>query len=255
MHPLIGSPDLQNNKGRVSTVEYPPVDIDITEYRLRFERPLSPGEATYLRGYFASVFAEEEMLHHHRRDGTLLYVYPRVQFKVIDRTARLIGLAEGGELVERLWREVESARIGEDELPVLEATLLRRREALGECAEPVEYRFVNPWLGLNQENHQRYERARTSVERQALLERVLVGNCLAVAKAFGHWVQGRITADARRLRPCTCRFKDQPMIGFDGPFRLNFRLPNAIGIGKSVSRGFGTVEPATKEVASCSSKT
>src|SRR5947207_1623614 len=124
------------------------MDLQITEYRLKFERPLSPGEATHLRGYFSSAFTEEELLHHHRRDGTLVYAYPRVQFKVIDHTAHLIGLAEGCELVERLWREVDSARIGHDELPVQEATLLRRREPLCECSDPVEYRFVNPWLGL-----------------------------------------------------------------------------------------------------------
>src|SRR5437868_2982577 len=119
------------------------MDLDVTEYHLRFERPLSPGEATHLRGYFGSAFADEELLHHHRPNGTLVYAYPRVQFKVIDRTAHLIGLAEGGELVERLWREVDRAHLGREELPVLEATLLRRREALGESAAPVEYRFVN----------------------------------------------------------------------------------------------------------------
>ena len=75
-----------------------------------------------------------------------------------------------------------------------------------------------------------------------MLERVLVGNCLSLAKAFGLWVGTRLTADARRLRPRTCRFKDQPMVGFDGPFRVNFHLPSGIGIGKSVSRGFGTVK-------------
>lgn len=216
-------------------------ELEITEYRLRFERTLAPGEATHLRGFFASAFAEEELLHQHRPDGSPIYVYPRVQFKVIDRTAELIGLAEGGAVVERLWREVESARLGDEQLPVLEATLLRRREPLGEFAEPIEYRFVNPWLGLNQENHARYEAARSDADRQGILERVLVGNCLSLAKAFGHWVNGRLTADARRLRPRTCRFKDQAMIGFEGLFRINFRLPNGIGIGKSVSRGFGTV--------------
>jgi hypothetical protein len=216
------------------------MDLDITEYRLRFERPLSPGEATHLRGYFGSAFAEEELLHNHRPDGSLIYDYPRVQFKVIDRAAHLIGLGEGGALVERLWHSVEQTRLGREVLPVLEATLVRRREPFGECAESAEYRFVNPWLGLNQENHRRYDAARTDLERQAILDRVLVGNCLSMAKAFGHWVNGRLTADARRLRPRTCQFKDQPMIGFEGP---NFQLPSGIGIGKSVSRGFGTVEP------------
>jgi hypothetical protein len=228
------------------------MDIDITEYRLRFERPLAPGEATHLRGYFGHVFADEEKLHNHRADGSLVYDYPRVQFKVIDRTAHLIGLANGGSLVERLWREVESARLGRDVLPVLEAMLLKRSEPLGECAEPVEYRFVNPWLGLNQDNHARYERARTDAERLALLERVLVGNCLALAKAFGHWVEGRLRADARRLRPRQVRFKNQSMIGFEGRFRANFQLPGGVGIGKSVSRGFGTVTVVERKgVAAC----
>jgi len=221
--------------------------MDLTEYRLRFERPLSPGEATHLRGFVGSVFPEEELVHHHHHDGSLMYQYPRVQFKVIDRTAHLIGLADGCPVVERLWRELDHARLGRDELPVLEATLLRRREPVGESAELIKYRFVNPWLGLNQDNHARYAAARSDAERQALLERVLVGNCLSMAKSFGHWVNGRLTADARCLRPTTCRFKEQPMIGFEGAFRVNFRLPSGVGIGKAVSRGFGTVVSINRE--------
>jgi hypothetical protein len=221
----------------------PRMDLEIIEYRLRFQRPLAPGEATHLRGYFASAFSDEEMLHHHRQDGSFIYEYPRVQFKVIDRVAHLIGLAEGCDVVENLWRTVDQARLAGESLPVLEATLFRRREPIGEADSPMEYRFVNPWLGLNQSNHAAYASARTDHDRQAVLERVLVGNCLSLAKAFGLWIESRLAADARRLRPRTCRFKDQPMIGFDGPFRINFHLPNGIGIGKSVSRGFGTVKP------------
>jgi Cas6b C-terminal domain/Cas6b N-terminal domain len=228
------------------------MDISLTEYRLRFERPLSPGEATHLRGYFGSAFAEEELLHHRRPDGTLIYAYPRVRFVVLDRTAHLIGLADGGDLVERLWREVETVRLRDEVLPVLDATLLRRQEPLGDCAEPVEYRFVNPWLGLNSANHARYRSARTDAERWAVLERVLVGNCLSLSKSFGVWVTGRLAADARRLRPRQVNFKGQPMVAFEGPFRVNFRLPNWIGLGKSVSRGFGTVEAAERKgVATC----
>ncbi|HZU34517.1 MAG TPA: hypothetical protein VFA18_01340, partial [Gemmataceae bacterium] len=137
----------------------------MTEYRLRLSRPLTPGEATHLRGFVGSAFPEEELVHHHRRDGSLIYEYPRVQFKVIDRTAHLIGLAEGGAVVERLWREMRGARLDQEELPVLEATLLRRHEPFGECDEMLEFRFINPWLGLNQVNHARYTAARSDAER------------------------------------------------------------------------------------------
>lgn len=32
------------------------------------------------------------------------------------------------------------------------------------------------------------------------------------------------------------------MTGFKGTFAVNFELPDLIGLGKSVSRGFGTVQ-------------
>jgi hypothetical protein len=160
----------------------------------------------------------------------------------LDRTAHLIGIAEGGVVVERLWKEVDQARLGDEVLPVLEATLQRRKEPFGGTAEPVEYRFLTPWLGLNQDNHRRYEHAKSYIERYDLLSRVLVGNCLSLAKSLGHRVQLRLAAATSRLLPRVCRFKGLPMAGFIGRFWINFHLPAGVGIGKSVSRGFGTVE-------------
>jgi hypothetical protein len=220
-----------------------PLQIELTEYRLRFTRPLSPPEAARLRGFFGNTYADEVLLHHHQSDGQLLYEYPRVQFKVLARMAHLIGLAKGGAIVERLWREVDQARIGEEQLPVLEASLVRRRERLGEADALMAYRFRSPWLGLNQANHRRYESCTTDAERQELLARLLIGNCLALAKAFGHRVEARLTAEVGKLYPTPTRLKGVPMLGFRGVFRVNFHLPAQIGIGKSVSRGFGTVEP------------
>jgi hypothetical protein len=217
--------------------------FDITEYRIRFSRPLWPHEATLLRGYFGSAFADEVLLHHHHADGCLHYDYPRVQSKVLNKTAHLIGLGEGCAVVMRLWAEVDQARIGTEELPVLESGLTRRRELLGETDEPVTYRFRTPWLGLNQDNHRRYESLGDVGERKALLERVLVGNCLSLAKSLGHRVRAHLSADASGLQPVRARLKGVPMLAFRGTFRINFLLPARLGIGKSVSRGFGTVEP------------
>ena len=36
--------------------------------------------------------------------------------------------------------------------------------------------------------------------------------------------------------------KSTPMLGFLGTFSVNFEIPDYWGIGKSVSRGFGTVK-------------
>jgi hypothetical protein len=217
--------------------------LSLAEYRLRLGRPLIPAEAAKLRGFLGRTYEDEILLHHHRPDGGLFYEYPRVQFKVIDRAAHLVGVEQGSELVERLWGELERADLGGEELPVLEGTLIKRREALGEAAAPRDYRFLTPWLGLNQENHRRYEGCATDQQRRALLGGILVGNCLAVAGSFGHRVTLRLQADVARLRPVPTRLKGVPMVGFLGSFRINFHLPALLGLGKSVSRGFGAVAP------------
>jgi hypothetical protein len=220
----------------------PPALIDVVDCELRLSRPVAAGEASLLRGYLGRTFEEEVLLHHHHPDGGLVYNYPRVQFKVLDRTAHLIAVGEGCPLATRLWAEVGLTRIGVEDLAVLESRLSRRREPLGEAAGPIAYCFRTPWLGLNQGNHRRYLGLTGPAERRALLARILVGNCLAVAKSFGHRVVGRLTADAGGLRPWTTRFKGVVMQGFVGTFRVNFHLPDRVGIGKSVSRGFGTLE-------------
>jgi hypothetical protein len=219
-----------------------PTMIELVDYRIRLGRPLSPGEATLLRGYFGNLLVEEELLHQHRPDGRLRYQYPLVQYKVRDRQAQLLGLGEACPLVVRLWGEVDQAILGDEKLPILEGTLRRRRELLGQTETPVCYRFLTPWLGLNQDNFLRYQRENRPAEKQALRERILVGNCLSLAKSFGHRVSGRLVAGAGELESVPTRLKGVPMLGFIGRFTINFSLPEHVGIGKSVSRGFGTVE-------------
>jgi hypothetical protein len=145
-----------------------------------------------------------------------------------------------------LWAEADRASIGAEDLPIQQACLIRRREPLGESATPLRYRFVTPWLGLNQENHRLFD-ASNSAQRSALLERVLVGNCLSLAKAFDLHVNVLLVARSLGLWPVTVDLKGVPMVGFVGAFEVNFLLPDRIGLGKSVSRGFGTVERQTRE--------
>jgi len=217
--------------------------VHIVEYRLRLGRGLSRAETTRLRGYFGTVFRDEVLLHHHDPSGRLLYTYPRVQFKVLAKTAHVVGIAEGAPVVERLWREVDYARIGDHLLPIREATLLPRCDPFGQAPQMLDYRFLTPWLGLNQDNYQRYCRAADPALKRQILQRVLVGNCLSLAKSLGVRVTAQLIAEVGLLRPRICRFKGLPMLGFLGRFRINFYLPARLGLGKSVSRGFGTVVP------------
>ena len=62
-----------------------------------------------------------------------------------------------------------------------------------------------------------------------------------MSKGIGYTVSEPIKAEIGRLREVKTSLKGTPMLGFLGTFSVNFNIPDYWGIGKSVSRGFGTV--------------
>lgn len=216
--------------------------IDVTEYHLRLSREMHTGESPQLRGFFGRAFADEVLVHHHRSDGSLLYAYPRVQFKILQKTALLLGIAEGSELLSRLWLKVDHTTIGNENLPVLESKIIKKIETFGETIKPEQYRFLTPWIALNQKNERRYGKEKIRQKRFALLEKIMVGNCLSLSKSLGYTISIKLKADCSGLQEVKCSLKGIPMRGFVGSFQINFLFPNRIGLGKSVSRGFGTIE-------------
>lgn len=215
--------------------------IQISECRLRLARPVRQHEAPALRGFFGRKFEEQVLMHNHGADGELIYQYPRVQFKVLDRAAVLLGINEGSQLLQQLWLGIDRATLGDEQLEVLESHFETRDEPIGVTTQPLEYRFATPWLALNQKNFHEYTRTRNQRHRKDELARILVGNCLGLAKSLGIRFADRIAADCRGLTSIKTSLKGNGMIGFVGKFSVNLQLPEYLGLGKSVSRGFGTV--------------
>lgn len=210
--------------------------------RLKLARSLRRGEAPALRGFFGRQFEDQVLVHNHGPNNELIYQYPRVQFKVIDQTAHLIGVGPGAELLQQLWLDIDRTKLGNEDLPVLEADLQATTFPITVSEDWVHYRFESPWLALNQKNHREYSQMRSSMLRQEKLSKTLIGNCLSMCKSLGIYFQSQIKADASELASIKTSLKGKEMLGFVGRFRLNVQLPSYLGLGKSVSRGFGTIQ-------------
>ena len=208
------------------------------------ETGLQTRDGHKLRGYLGSRFAEHGLLHNHRGDGAFRYRYPLVQYKITRGRALILGIGRGGEALEALFLQLNALRIGEREIPLREKQIRHRETVFGWTAKPIEYRFETPWLGLNQKNHERWPNL-SEAERAELLERVLTGNLLSLAKGLDYRLakEQRLVAHAR-LKPVPVHFKNKPMLGFTGNFSVNFLIPDWLGLGKSCARGFGTVRRA-----------
>ena len=209
---------------------------------------LDQRQAHYLRGFFGNYFkAHSPLLHNHYANGTLRQGYSLVQYKVIDHVPTLIGLQEGAMLLHELFTQVHHLEIGAQKLPVQSKQVQQHKFTLGVDPSGLHtYAFSTPWMALNEENHRKYQKA-NATERKALLQRILIGNIMVFYKEMGL----RLAPTERVLltltvHPVTTRFKNIKMTAFKGQFTTNAQLPNFIGLGKSASRGFGTISQAAE---------
>ncbi|PSR11369.1 MAG: DNA repair protein [Bacteroidetes bacterium] len=205
---------------------------------------LSQRDGHKLRGYFSQQFGEgSDLWHNHRADGRPIYRYPLIQYKVLHQTPMLIGIGDGAPLLMQHFLEVQQLDIDGWVLPVLSKQINSRQLEVGVVAEVQHYRFVSPWFALNQKNHSLYQAAATADERQAILRRILISNILSFFKGVGHWEDQPIQLELDTLKPVKATFKNQSMLMFLGGFTANIVLPEYIGLGQSVSRGYGSIQP------------
>jgi len=215
--------------------------MQITQIIIQFpDIELQTRDAHKLRGYFGNLFKEHStLLHNHYQDGSARYAYPLVQYKVIDKTPLLVGFQEGAELLVSLFLKIREIQIAGQNYPVLAKNIQQKQYDLNVNQQLFNYRFKTLWMALNQENHRIYQQLDENAKTE-FLNRQLQNNILSFYKGLSFRTTDRIMAVTRVIEKQT-QFKDQPMLVFDGEFTTNAFLPEMAGIGKAVSRGFGTV--------------
>lgn len=195
-----------------------------------------------LRGYFSRQFGEaSDLWHNHRPDGSAIYRYPLIQYKVLRQTPMLVGLGEGAEVLMQHFFDLEKLQIDDWELPIHNKQINSRIYEPGLSTMPHHYRLLTPWFALNQKNYSAYKILPVN-EQTAFLERVLSNNLLSFFKGINFWVDGRIQVQLNDYRTVAAKFKNQTMLMFLGNFVTNAALPDHIGLGQSVARGYGTIE-------------
>lgn len=209
---------------------------------IRFpEISLETRDAHKLRGYFGDYFREHSpLLHNHYEDGSIRYKYPLVQYKVIDHVPVLLGINEGAELLTSLFLKISRLELAGETYPIYSKNISQTASDCGTMEELTGYRFVNHWMALNSDNFKVYQKS-TPEEQKSMLNQILRNNILSFFKGVGIWVEDRIMVKGD-FQPKTSNFKNNKMIVFQGGFVVNASIPDLIGLGKSVSRGFGAIQ-------------
>jgi hypothetical protein len=192
---------------------------------------------TLLRGFIGNRFRERPLLHHHL-EKSCLYKYPLVQYKIIEGTPIIFGLNEGGVAVKNICGDLNTLKLGTTNYKITEKHTIEKYQKFGFSEKERKYRLITPWIALNEKNFKEYKNL-SKKEQILLLHKILIGNILSVAKAFEYVVLSELKIKTK-IKPVSVVYKGVSMIGFLGDFKVNFELPEFIGLGKGVSQGFGT---------------
>lgn len=207
------------------------------------EIKLPTSAAHQLRGFFGNLFKEKStLLHNHYEDGTVMHRYPLVQYKVVDAVPTLVGINEGAQLLVELFLSIKHLSIAGTDYPVLHKNIATKNEILAVVPDELyDYHFKTLWMALNQKAYPEYMALKDEKDKKKFLDKVLVNNLLSFCKGVGYRVEHQIMAKAKLIEKTT-NFKDNQMLGFSGSFVCNVDMPAFVGVGKSVARGFGTIQ-------------
>ncbi|MFA6364445.1 CRISPR-associated endonuclease Cas6 [Methanoregula sp.] len=197
------------------------------------------GSAPELREYFARKFAEYTELHR-QEDETFIHRYPVVQSKIIKDFPTVIGINEGAVFLKELADESREIQVGPDTYRIAEHDISIRDEEFGLSDTSHSYEFATPWLALTQENYKRFYKLTGKPARDEFVQKILVDTILSLSKSLDYDVTAPVTCDTN-LHFQKDRLKGVSVMTFTGKFQVNFLIPDYLGIGKSVSLGYGAV--------------
>lgn len=212
---------------------------------IRFDARLDRHELPAFRGAIATAVGPAFTLFHNhdeRGPGGVVYRYPAIQYKRIGRDALIVCVDEGVDEIHQLFQQPNwELHLNGRPLTLTVADLRLNQYTLQAWEHSFRYELTD-WLALNETNYARYQHTPALSDRIEMLERILTGNILSMAKGLGWHIDREVRVRITRLEPLRwLRYKGQRLAGFDLEFGTNVFLPDWIGLGKGVSIGFGVV--------------
>ena len=197
------------------------------------ERKIS---ATQLRSFIGYKFFEDTEFHHHDDNP---YRYPLIQYKRIKDELYVLGIEKFSDLVFNKISELQHITLHSTKIPISNIIFEKKKHTITEklCL----YRFRSPWIALNTENYTKFK-SLDPIFYQKFLEDILTGNLLSTLKGLDMRIDFRLYVKINWFKHIPIVAHKHGFSGFYAEFVTNLSLPDFIGLGKSVSKGFGIIQ-------------
>ncbi|MGB0524642.1 MAG: CRISPR-associated endonuclease Cas6 [Flammeovirgaceae bacterium] len=209
-----------------------------------FDAPISPKQISAFRGAIVNLIGRENSLlfHNHLGDKKFRYGYPLIQYKHLHQKPALVCVGEGVEEIHKFFQQEDWTINLAGETMQLRIAKLEMKELRLQMLENMRTYRIRYWVALNDEAKKRYENLDNLAERITMLEQILAGNIISMAKGINWQVPDRIECKVVDLgKHYFVPIKRVKKQVFNLTFKTNVFLPNDIGLGRHASLGFGTI--------------
>lgn len=203
-----------------------------------------------LRRAITAQFKDNPVLHNHTERG-FDYKSPQVRYIAIKGVPRLLSFDKGLDIVEKIYKEQPTLKVGTASYKVIGTELEDRIEDIG-IVGGTTYRYssITPWIALNEENYSLFVRAGVFEARKKILSKILVGNLLSLSKNLNVEIKETINVELNNFSEIELKAGHLPLLGLNANFETNYKLPELVGIGKLVSKGFGIMHMISSQSTS-----
>ena len=216
--------------------------------QVSFDTEIQPYQLAAFRGAVAhKVGLEHSWFHNHdNENGGTFNRYPLIQYKLDTHKGQmrpmLLCLEEGIEEAHHLFSQPEwSLNIKGQQHDLRIANLHVNQYTLNTWDTQFRYR-LHKWQPFNVERYKDYQQIEGIAAQYTFLEDRLRNQIASFAEGVGWHTDQAITATITHLGKTEwVTYKNLKVLTFTLDFKTNVSLPDFVGLGKGVSRGFGVV--------------
>ena len=193
-----------------------------------------------VKGVFMNQFADDPVIPLLNGQYRKNFLYPRVQVKILNEQIYLVGINEGADSLLSLREKFETLDFGNITFQVNDIDVDEQSDIMVPSNHPVRYRFISPWVALNPVTNKRYNELDNS-GRIKYLSQLLTHNILFLGKEMGIAINTKVYTWLSLSSLFPKPIGEKNWGSFNGGFKTNIILPNYIGLGNGITRGFGTI--------------
>ena len=193
-----------------------------------------------VKGVFMKQFSDEKIVPF--LDGKLRskYLYPRVQVKILKEQIYIVGINEGVNPVLSLVDNLELFNFGDITVKIEKIDIEQNKDPVSLVDKLLRYKFITPWVALNAGSSKKFKAIKEN-NKILFLNKLLGQNLLFLSKELGLDIESKIYTKVKVDNMDPHNHEENGWRSFNGEFRTNFMLPNFIGFGNGITRGFGSI--------------